>query len=98
MILTRRAKSKGVGWLDSPPVEDVQLRSLDTHGIHGGQQIEVYRTNEDENDSFRMTMAVASTLIYGNGIIFKGFVPEDEQNWDYQYHVEEWTLKYGESS
>lgn len=99
MILKRRIKLQGPGWSDPITVEDVQLRSLSPHGIHGARQIEVSNIDKSSGKTdFYRTMAVGSELIYSNSLVFQGFVLQDEQDWNYQYHIEEWTLDYGESS
>lgn len=90
MILERKIKYSGANWSEITRVRDLDLRSLDAHGVHGGRQIEVYK------DAFNRTMAVGSEYIMGNGIIFKGFVPDKEGNWDYEYHIEEWYVRFEE--
>lgn len=92
MILERRTKLKGADWGHLVMTRGVHMRSLDVHGVHGAKQIEIYK------DDLRLTMAVGSTHYSDTFMIFKGFVPDDEQNWDYSYHVEEWILQFGESS
>lgn len=92
MILERRTKLYAADWSDLDTTRGVYLRSLDSHGVHGAKQIEVYKAD------FSLTMAVGSSLYSAAFMTFKGFVPDDEANWDYRYHIEEWILQYGESS